>query len=1522
MSIAREHADWLSLLDVSGPFLSLPVLLRAFPQGIEPTSSELRSNLRQAYLHWQDERDSDPTIHYRWIRWLLTGALEFDEEFLADGPRIPASLERPVAEHHEILRPDLALLSSEGKPLLLVHIHPVEQDLTKPLRGAPWKASPDTRMAELLRGTGCGLGIVTNGERWMLVHAPAKETAGYASWYADIWVQEPLTFRAFTSLLRLGRFVGVAENETLPALLRDSAQDQADVTDQLGAQVRAAVQVLVQAFDKLDAESGRTLLAGVNERALYEAALTVMMRLVFLLSAEERKLLLRGDPLYDQHYAVGTILDSLQEKADRHGEEILERACDAWSRLLAVFRAVHGGVQHERLRLPAYGGTLFDPDRFAFLEGRAAETKWKASVAQPLKVNNRVVLHLLRALQFIETKLPGGGDLAARRLSFRGLDIEQIGHVYEGLLDHTARRATQLMLGLGASKGRIAAISLENLEALATQSQKKLIEFLAEETERSESTIRNALGGSGDKPRRGRKAAAQELDLIKTTEATVEYHTVPHSILAACDHDAALAARVVPFAALLRNDTFAHPLVILPDSLYVTSGSDRRSTGTHYTPRSLTEPIVEHTLEPLVYAGPAEGLPREQWRLKNPRKLLALKICDLAMGSGAFLVATCRYLSARLVEAWAEVERAHPDAFITSPEGDLSIGDPSDALIARLPDDDRFHLASRAVADRCLYGVDVNPMAVEMAKLSLWLITVDRERPFNFLDHALKCGDSLLGISTVEQLNRFSVRDGHSIQMFPDTINLFRHVEEATKLRVRLEETPSHTAAQLADKARLNSEAENLLTKLRSAADFLIAAELDCPGDRGWENRREVAASHMQAAWKKGLAEFQRLAHEELGGRRPFHWPLEFPEVFGTKESSVPAGFDAFVGNPPYMGGTRVSSTYGQDYLYHLVGRLPGSSGNSDFAAFFVGRTGDLLGPAGAFGLVTTSAILAGDSFRAGPRRLMEKGFVAMRELVREQWPGQSANVAYVALLMRRTEQRSSTVSRPQILNANDGLCNRGSDVFGEGFIVPREQLVAWERNGSASLEVVMPYLGGAEFNNDPRVVPSRYIINFGEMSEDEARSFSDAYERVSSLVKPARRHVQQRDRRELWWLFATRAPSVSKYLNTHSRCLAIAQLSKHIAFAFVSQGTVFANTLLLILLDSDSAFALLQSSFHAEWVFKWGGAMRTDTRYTSTECFETFPFPADLSGLESIGECYHEHRRQLMQARGEGLTKIYNRFHDSGETAADVAELRTLHRQLDLAVAAAYGWADLAANDGNTLGHDFHETKQGLRYTLAPAARREVLDRLLALNHQRYAEEVAVGLHEKKSKKKNAKRGKQLASSAPRQAELIPPAQGDLFDIPTPETQSKKLSPQEERILDAAFARELIINLLSAAPNLRMSELRRAFDLIVNPDAMIALASTTSRGAVQRWADSWHSPAARAWFIPTMEALAGGTLIAGGNDDDPPMVLKVSSAKPESPQLREGISLALQILRAAPTLTTGERDALIREVRPYFTAV
>lgn len=495
MSVARHHAEWLSLIEVSGPFLSMKTLLDAFPQGLDDVPSEVRGRIREAFGEWQDEGFEDAAIHREWVRFVLRAALEFDQECLFENSAESRFPSVKVPEHGEVLVPDLVVRApGEKKPAFLIRIVPPTQNLDGPLVGTAWKASPLTRMMTLLHGTEIPLGLVTNGERFTLVHAPAGETTTFASFYAHLFSEEPLVLRAFTSLLGARRFFGVPADETLSALLVKSLSEQHEVTDQLGLQVRRAVEILIQTFDRLDRESGGELMAGFDEKRLYESAVTVMMRLVFLFAAEERELLPVDQPLYQEHYAVSTILAQLEEKADRETEEVLERRHDAWSRLLATFRAVHGGVKHEGMRLPAHGGSLFDPDRFPFLEGRPLDTKWKDTPSVPLAIDNRTVLHLLRALQILEIKVAGGGPAEARRLSFRALDVEQIGHVYEGLLDHTAIRAQGPVLGLAGTKNKTPEVELLTLEEHRERSEDALLDFLNKQTGSQPKTLEKRLG--------------------------------------------------------------------------------------------------------------------------------------------------------------------------------------------------------------------------------------------------------------------------------------------------------------------------------------------------------------------------------------------------------------------------------------------------------------------------------------------------------------------------------------------------------------------------------------------------------------------------------------------------------------------------------------------------------------------------------------------------------------------------------------------------------------------------------------------------------------------------------------------------------------------------------------------------------------------------------------------------------------------------------------------------------------------
>ena len=223
----------------------------------------------------------------------------------------------------------------------------------------------------------------------------------------------------------------------------------------------------------------------------------------------------------------------------------------------------------------------------------------------------------------------------------------------------------------------------------------------------------------------------------------------------------------------------------------------------------------------------------------------------------------------------------------------------------------------------------------------------------------------------------------------------------------------------------------------------------------------------------------------------------------------------------------------------------------------------------------------------------------------------------------------------------------------------------------------------------------------------------------------------------EKWWIYADKRPALYNTISGMKKVLAIPLVSKYMICAWEPTGTVYSHALGIVATEAEADFAIIQSTFHDNWARICGSTLETRMRYTPSDCFETFPFPDNYEGLDYIGKSYNEHRQSTMLSRQEGLTKTYNRFHDLQEIAEDIVQLRALHKKMDEVVAKTYGWDDL------DLGHGFHETKQGMRYTISETARREVLGRLLKLNHERYAEEVALGLHEKGAKAR--KKGKRV---------------------------------------------------------------------------------------------------------------------------------------------------------------------------------
>jgi type I restriction-modification system DNA methylase subunit len=950
MSANSVHHDWLALIEISGPFLAIPVLTEAFPQGLEELDGIKRKRFRQAYEEWREAQETDDSqfkeLHAAWIDEVLSRGLELDEDgkgnVLKRADWCAANLNFTMPEHGLTLAADLAVIDEQraNRPLMLIHTYGKDVDLDAALKQDRWATTPADRMVHLCRGVGCRLGLVTNGERWMLVDAPVGAVTSFASWYARIWGQESITLQAFVHLLGIRRFF-VDEAEQLPALFDRSLKYQDEVTDALGEQVRRAVEVLIQSLDKADQDRDRELLRGVKEPELYEAALTVMMRLVFLLSAEERGLLLLGDERYEANYALSTLRMQLR----RESEEILERRWDAWSRLLAIFRAVYGGIEHENLRLPALGGSLFDPDRFPFLEGRAKGSNWRTDAAKPLPIDNRTVLLLLEAIQ----------QFQGRTLSYRALDVEQIGYVYEGLLERTVKRTTEVTLELdGTKSAKSPWVKLVELESAELDGRERLTELLHARSGSSASRLCNDL--------------ARPVD-----------NALADRVLTACHGDARLRDRIKPFANLVRTDPWGYPLVYPAGAFIVTTGSDRRETGTHYTPKSLAEVIVAETLTPIVYVGPAEGTPREQWVLKSAAELLDLKICDPAMGSGAFLVQACRWLADRLVEAWSLAEG---NGKTVSVDGEVLDVPKTTELLSR-DSEARIVIARRLIAERCLYGVDLNPLAVELAKLSIWLVTLAKGRPFGFLDHNLRCGDSLLGIHRLDQLTDLSMTPTEKGQQRLFGQNIKQAVREAIELRQRLRVMPIRDIHDVEAMAHLDAHTRKLIESSELIADALVATTMI------WNKKpKQLKAAMLDVAiWADDLASGGALGRESLikrtleaniddptSKKRRFHWPLEFPEVFHSDK----AGFDGVIGNPPYINAIAMyggrSSALLKPYYNHI---FSSASGSYDIYVLFLERAVQLSKPKGYCGLLVPNKILSAEYAEPIRRYLVTESQIA-----------------------------------------------------------------------------------------------------------------------------------------------------------------------------------------------------------------------------------------------------------------------------------------------------------------------------------------------------------------------------------------------------------------------------------------------------------------------------------------------------------------------------------------------------------------
>jgi hypothetical protein len=1306
MAGTDPNAEWIGNVQPVGLVLAATVLARHGLNPAEQTRAD--SEAVRALLSGDDGGPAlaDPWAFFSqvlgWRAAQVAGA--------QGGPALPAELSVRVEESNTELTPHWAVTDPDNGWQILVRVEGpgVEPEARGALEG--WEATPHQQMERLLRETGVPTGLLLTDGELRFIQAPRGETSG--------WLKFPLRslgdvggrpmLGGLKLILSSFRLHNDAPDRRLWALLKASRDAQAEVSTKLAAQVLGALHELLRGLHSADRTRIEALASSQPEH-LYEGLLTVLLRLVFLLYAEDRDLIpSRTDgearALYDQGYGVRSLYARLLDDAAHHPDTIDERR-GAWSRLLALFRLVHSGDPTGWIR--GRGGKLFHPEAFPFLQGQDIPTDPPA----PATVSDGCILRILDLLL----------SLDGERLSYRTLDVEQIGSVYEAVMGFTIETRSGPALAIRAGKHDRTPVFVD-VAALAAMKGAERAKFLKEEADR------HALN---DKVGKALSGATDAGGVIAALLPIIDERGSPGGRAAA------------------------------PGTPLLQPTDERRRTGSHYTPRSLTGPIVQHALEPaFARLGPDA----------KPEAVLDLKVCDPAMGSGAFLVEACRALGGRLVQAWSRSPETRP----------------------AIPADEDEHLhARRLVAQHCLYGVDKNPRAVDLARLSLWLATLAREHEFTFLDHALKCGDSLVGLTTEQ------IAATHWDTSKPPTFVgklVSDHLKEAEVGRARIRgHVDQATEAELRP---LLKAVDAKLQVARLIGDGVVASffHADKPKERIKrlvEFQKAVQTHLGSGAWVEAVAPFAAELRHGAHPIPPFHWVVEYPEVFARKNG----GFDAIVGNPPFAGKNTIINGQRRNYLPWLQTLHEGAHGNSDLVAHFFRRAFGLLRPGGVFGLIATNTLGQGDTRASGLAAILGEGGAILRARRRLKWPGEAAvvvSVVHVAkgaasapVLDGRVVQRVSAYlvdgeldASPAALVANTGKAFQGSIILGMGFTFDDMAAAKGEAESLATMlalvakdprngERIFPYIGGEEVNNDPQHKHHRYVIDFADfplrreqadahwaqMLPDQmgeclrngimpidypdpvAADWADLLSIVERRVKPQRAADKREVYRRRWWNYAERRAALYPAIAPLQRVLGInCGAAPQFGFALLPSSIVFANTIAVIAFSNFSPFAVLQSRVHEIWARFFSSSMKDDLRYAPSDCFRTFPLPVGFetdATLEAAGEAYHAYRAELMIDHNEGLTKSYNDFHARGENAPDIARLRSLHAEMDAAVLRAYGWDDLADRaKPEFIEQDADEGKKPKTRLDWPAEFKDaVLARLLALNAERAAAERAVGL-------------------------------------------------------------------------------------------------------------------------------------------------------------------------------------------------
>lgn len=839
-----------------------------------------------------------------------------------------------------------------------------------------------SRVVEWLRQKQQPLALVTNGRQWRLVHA-GQDYEAWCEWDIDLWFVEGLpgpqvlAWRHLLSVDALAAPTSKGESALLGAILA-SRKGQADLSAVLGERVRQGVEELITASHSAIEQAQQ---AG-NAPAfadLYVAGSRIVMRCIITLFAEARNLLPVDNPIYQRAYSLEGLRQSLERRAGGRGNDRLQQGRSAWPRMMALFGLIYHGSSHEALPVPQYSGGLFDPGDAQSSDGISRALALLESPSNA--INDRQVQHMLRLLTRTKLRVRQGrkNTLVDAPVDFSALSSEYIGILYEGLLDFELKQAAQDDPVVFLAVGNEPALTLSQLEGMSEAVIKQLFEALKKK-DKPEAGEDDAGGEEPDEaeaPEETTDADPADETLEGDAEAEAETSEPDEELALSPDHLARAQAwleKAAVLAGLVKKPRGRKPAggaddaealakaakqlcsrLVAPGQFFLVRwGGTRKGAGTFYTRPQLAAPTVRRTLQPLAYdavrteVDARTGLETVmEWVPKRPEAILALKVCDSAMGSGSFLAGALRYLTDALVASLFHhklIERSEDGGVPRMADGQISEL-LSDELLKLNPAHEGFEEALRAqlkrhIVERCLYGVDLDPLAVELGRMALWVETMDRDLPFGFLDHKLKVGNALVGawFDTYRDypamawereggdkdyqkdkpgnlVNHFYVNakgkklgdkftaaisaHGKAVpEQLPTLINGQLSLDPGTdagnvhdellKVFRALHRLPVHDsdkrAAMYRDKVLNNPHYHALKARMD-----LWCALWFWPGE-------QIESAPLPLDFAQPNPAALALAQDVARRRRFFHWELEFPDVF----TATRPGFDAMLGNPPW----------------------------------------------------------------------------------------------------------------------------------------------------------------------------------------------------------------------------------------------------------------------------------------------------------------------------------------------------------------------------------------------------------------------------------------------------------------------------------------------------------------------------------------------------------------------------------------------------------------------------------------------